>query len=51
MHELEVGRVFDVVGDALNPLADAIRTTDGLEWVGCRHEQRNPAHAGPKQGP
>ncbi|MEU6106519.1 thiamine pyrophosphate-dependent enzyme, partial [Streptomyces flaveolus] len=21
------------------PLTDAIRTTDGLEWVGCRHEE------------
>ncbi|MEU3464312.1 thiamine pyrophosphate-dependent enzyme [Streptomyces sp. NPDC006733] len=39
LHELEVGHVFGVVGDALNPLTDAIRTTDGLEWVGCRHEE------------
>ncbi|MCM2424592.1 thiamine pyrophosphate-dependent enzyme [Streptomyces sp. RKAG337] len=39
LQELEVGHVFGVVGDALNPLTDAIRTTDGLEWVGCRHEE------------
>ncbi|BBA99001.1 putative pyruvate dehydrogenase [Actinacidiphila reveromycinica] len=37
--ELGVGQVFGVVGDALNPLTDAIRTSDGVEWVGCRHEE------------
>ncbi|MEE4546360.1 thiamine pyrophosphate-dependent enzyme [Streptomyces sp. V4-01] len=37
--ELGVRQVFGVVGDALNPLTDAIRTTEGLEWVGCRHEE------------
>jgi pyruvate dehydrogenase (quinone) len=37
--ELGVRQVFGVVGDALNPLTDAIRTTDGVEWVGCRHEE------------
>ena len=39
LDELGVRHVFGVVGDALNPLTDAIRTTDGLEWVGCRHEE------------
>ncbi|MET9217242.1 thiamine pyrophosphate-dependent enzyme [Streptomyces sp. NPDC088197] len=37
--ELNVRQVFGVVGDALNPLTDAIRTTEGVEWVGCRHEE------------
>lgn len=37
--ELGVRHVFGVVGDALNPLTEAIRTTDGLDWVGCRHEE------------
>ncbi|MFI5764131.1 thiamine pyrophosphate-dependent enzyme [Streptomyces sp. NPDC051563] len=37
--ELGVKQVFGVVGDALNPLTDAIRTTDGLDWIGCRHEE------------
>lgn len=23
----------------MNPLTEAIRTTDGLNWVGCRHEE------------
>jgi pyruvate dehydrogenase (quinone) len=39
LSELGVGQVFGVVGDALNPLTDAIRTTEGVEWVGCRHEE------------
>ncbi len=44
--ELGVSHVFGVVGDALNPLTDAIRTTDGLEWVGCRHEEAAAFAAG-----
>ncbi|MFE2474853.1 thiamine pyrophosphate-dependent enzyme [Streptomyces sp. NPDC059389] len=39
LEELGVRHVFGVVGDALNPLTDAIRTTDGLDWIGCRHEE------------
>ncbi|MGW1208344.1 thiamine pyrophosphate-dependent enzyme [Streptomyces sp. NPDC002499] len=39
LNELGVRQVFGVVGDALNPLTDAIRTTDDVEWVGCRHEE------------
>ncbi|MFF0013114.1 thiamine pyrophosphate-dependent enzyme [Streptomyces sp. NPDC005374] len=39
LSELGVHQVFGVVGDALNPLTDAIRTTENLEWVGCRHEE------------
>ncbi|WP_369187994.1 thiamine pyrophosphate-dependent enzyme [Streptomyces sp. R08] len=39
LSELGVRQVFGVVGDALNPLTDAIRTTDDVEWVGCRHEE------------
>ncbi|WP_236683779.1 thiamine pyrophosphate-dependent enzyme [Demequina flava] len=34
-----VGQVWGVVGDALNPLTDAIRTEDRMEWVGVRHEE------------
>ncbi len=43
---LGVQHVFGVVGDALNPLTDAIRTADGLEWVGCRHEEAAAFAAG-----
>lgn len=39
LSELGVRQVFGVVGDALNPLTDAIRTTGRVEWVGCRHEE------------
>lgn len=39
LSELGVSQVFGVVGDALNPLTDAIRTTEDIEWVGCRHEE------------
>ncbi|WP_053690803.1 thiamine pyrophosphate-dependent enzyme [Streptomyces sp. WM6372] len=39
LKELGVRHVFGVVGDALNPLTDAIRTADDLDWVGCRHEE------------
>ncbi|MEU9004934.1 thiamine pyrophosphate-dependent enzyme [Streptomyces sp. NPDC059982] len=39
LKDLGVQQVFGVVGDALNPLTDAIRTTDGLDWIGCRHEE------------
>ncbi len=34
-----VAHVFGVVGDALNSVTDAIRTTDGIDWVGVRHEE------------
>ncbi|MFI1508718.1 thiamine pyrophosphate-dependent enzyme [Streptomyces sp. NPDC020597] len=46
LSELGVRQVFGVVGDALNPVTDAIRTTDGLEWVGCRHEEAAAFAAG-----
>jgi pyruvate dehydrogenase (quinone) len=44
--ELGVRHVFGVVGDALNPLTDAIRTTEGLDWVACRHEEAAAFAAG-----
>ncbi|MGH3445059.1 MAG: thiamine pyrophosphate-dependent enzyme, partial [Nocardioidaceae bacterium] len=34
-----VTSVWGVVGDALNPVTDAIRREDRLEWVGVRHEE------------
>lgn len=34
-----VRQVWGVVGDALNPVTDAIRREDRLEWVGVRHEE------------
>lgn len=37
--ELGVRQIFGVVGDALNPLTDAIRRQDAIEWIGVRHEE------------
>jgi pyruvate dehydrogenase (quinone) len=34
-----VKQVWGVVGDALNPVTDAIRRDDRIEWVGVRHEE------------
>ncbi|MFD5327287.1 thiamine pyrophosphate-dependent enzyme [Streptomyces sp. NPDC127092] len=44
--DLGVSRVFGVVGDALNPLTDAIRTTEGIDWTGFRHEEAAAFAAG-----
>ncbi|MEU3792319.1 thiamine pyrophosphate-dependent enzyme [Streptomyces fructofermentans] len=46
LNELGVRHVFGVVGDALNPLTEAIRTTDDVNWVGCRHEEAAAFAAG-----
>jgi pyruvate dehydrogenase (quinone) len=37
--KIGVRQVFGVVGDALNPLTEAIRLQDEIEWVGVRHEE------------
>src|SRR5689334_14737979 len=34
-----VKQVWGVVGDALNPVTDAIRREDRIEWIGVRHEE------------
>ncbi|ROR91601.1 thiamine pyrophosphate-dependent enzyme [Nocardioides aurantiacus] len=34
-----VRSVWGVVGDALNPVTDAIRREDRIEWIGVRHEE------------
>ncbi|MEA2310542.1 MAG: hypothetical protein QOE28_510, partial [Solirubrobacteraceae bacterium] len=34
-----VKTVWGVVGDALNPITDAIRRTEDMEWLGVRHEE------------
>ncbi|MDO9377323.1 MAG: thiamine pyrophosphate-binding protein [Nocardioidaceae bacterium] len=41
-----VTSVWGVVGDALNPVTDAIRTEDRVEWVGVRHEEAAAFAAG-----
>ena len=37
--DLGVRTVWGVVGDALNPVTDAIRREDRIEWIGTRHEE------------
>ncbi|MFI7444016.1 pyruvate dehydrogenase [Nonomuraea indica] len=39
LREAGVQRVYGVVGDSLNPVVDAIRRIDGIEWVHVRHEE------------
>jgi pyruvate dehydrogenase (quinone) len=34
-----VERVYGVVGDSLNPVVDAIRRTDGIDWVHVHNEE------------
>ncbi|GGL92335.1 pyruvate dehydrogenase [Streptomyces fumigatiscleroticus] len=34
-----VRRMYGVVGDSLNPVVDAVRRHDSLEWVQVRHEE------------
>ncbi len=34
-----VKRIYGIVGDSLNPIVDAVRRTDGIEWVSVRHEE------------
>ena len=34
-----VRTIWGVVGDALNPVTDAIREDERLEWIGVRHEE------------
>jgi pyruvate dehydrogenase (quinone) len=44
--DLGVRTVWGVVGDALNPVTDAIRREDRIEWVGTRHEEAAAFAAG-----
>jgi thiamine pyrophosphate-dependent acetolactate synthase large subunit-like protein len=43
---LGVRSVWGVVGDALNPITDAIRRDERLEWIGVRHEEVGAFAAG-----
>jgi pyruvate dehydrogenase (quinone) len=44
--DLGVRNVWGVVGDALNPVTDAIRREERLEWIGVRHEEAGAFAAG-----
>src|SRR6202035_3143881 len=38
LEQIGVRQIFGLIGDSLNPLADAIRRSH-IEWVGVRHEE------------
>src|SRR5580700_6991509 len=38
LQQIGVKQIFGLIGDSLNPLADAIRSSR-IEWVGVRHEE------------
>ena len=39
LRQAGVERIYGVVGDSLNPIVDAVRRTDGIEWVHVRNEE------------
>src|SRR3954449_71134 len=41
-----VARVYGVAGDSLNPVVDAVRRTDGIEWIHVRNEEAAAFAAG-----
>src|SRR6202045_2261929 len=38
VEEIGVKHIFGLIGDSLNPLADAVRRSS-IEWIGVRHEE------------
>ena len=38
LEQIGVNHIFGLIGDSLNPLADAVRRSN-IEWVGVRHEE------------
>jgi thiamine pyrophosphate-dependent acetolactate synthase large subunit-like protein len=38
LEQIGVKHIFGLIGDSLNPLADAVRRTR-IEWIGVRHEE------------
>ncbi|GAB2537875.1 pyruvate dehydrogenase [Brachybacterium huguangmaarense] len=46
LRDMGVERIYGLVGDSLNPVVDAVRTTDGIEWVHVRNEEAAAFAAG-----
>ncbi len=38
LEQIGVRHIFGLIGDSLNPLADAVRRSE-IEWIGVRHEE------------
>ncbi|MFL6105397.1 MAG: thiamine pyrophosphate-dependent enzyme [Marmoricola sp.] len=45
-----VKTIWGVVGDALNPVTDAIRREDRIDWIGVRHEEAGAFAASAQAG-
>src|SRR5699024_942282 len=39
LYSAGVRRIYGLVGDSLNPITEAVRTHDGMEWVHCHNEE------------
>ena len=46
LRQVGVDRIYGVVGDSLNPIVDAVRRTDGIDWVHVRNEEAGAFAAG-----
>ena len=46
LRQVGVDRIYGVVGDSLNPIVDAIRRTDGIDWVHVHNEEAGAFAAG-----
>lgn len=46
LRDMGVQRIYGVVGDSLNSVVDAVRVTDGIEWVHVRNEEAAAFAAG-----
>ncbi|HTF53130.1 MAG TPA: pyruvate dehydrogenase [Pseudonocardia sp.] len=39
LRQAGVERIYGLVGDSLNPIVDAVRRTEGIEWIHVRNEE------------
>lgn len=46
LEEVGVTRIFGLVGDSLNPIVDAVRRSDQIEWIHVRNEEAAAFAAG-----
>ncbi|GAB2731737.1 pyruvate dehydrogenase [Salinifilum aidingensis] len=46
LKQVGVERIYGIVGDSLNPVVDAVRRTEGIEWAPVRHEETAAFAAG-----
>ena len=45
LEQIGVKQIFGLIGDSLNPLADAVRHSK-IDWIGVRHEEGGALAAG-----